>query len=389
MTRIARRRWITVTIIAIAVAGSAMASLSMRARSAGATAPPPATTQQNANRAALTVSLVQPKPMRWPESVTANGGIAAWQEAVVSAEVGGLKLAEVLVDVGDQVEQGQVLARFDAATEHANVSQAQAAVAEARAHLAEADSNAKRAERLRTTGVISEQDLIQATTRAQAAAAQLESAKARLESAQLMLHYTEVTAPDSGVISARNAMLGSVTGAGAELFRLVRQNRLEWRAELTSAQLSRVRQGMKAELSLPDGTKATGAVRQVAPVMNETTRVGIVYVELDRDTSAGARAGMYASGTIEVGESEGLEVPSSAVLQRDGHDYVFIVDQSSSAALVKVVVGRRSGEAVEVTDGVSANDNIVASGGAFLNDGDHVRVAVADRQPSARSAQAE
>ena len=380
MTRLARRRWITVAIVAIAVAGSAMASLSMRARSAGAT-PPAVAAAQAANRAALTVTLVQPEPMRWPDAVTANGSVAAWQEAVVSAEVGGLRLAEVLVDVGDQVTQGQILARFDAATEHANVSQAQAAVSEARAHLAADDSNAQRAQRLRSTGVISEQDLIQANTRAQASAAQLESAQARLESAQLMLRYTEVKAPDSGVISARSAMLGSVTAPGAELFRLVRQNRLEWRAELTSAQLSRVRQGMKAELSLPDGTKATGSVRQVAPILNETTRVGIAYVELDRETSRGARAGMYGSGTIAVGESDGIQVPSSAVLQRDGHDYVFVVDGSSSAALVKVEVGRRAGDAVEIVDGISPNDRIVASGGAFLNDGDHVRVAVAQSTP--------
>src|SRR5262249_21365882 len=263
------------------------------------------------------------------------------------------------------VTQGQILARFDAATEHANVSQAQAAVAEARAHLAEADSNAQRAQRLRATGVISEQDSIQANTRAQASSAQLESAQARLEAAQLMLRYTEVKAPDSGVISARNAMLGSVTAPGAELFRLVRQNRLEWRAELTSAQLSRVRQGMHAELSLPDGTKASGSVRQVAPVLNEMTRVGMAYVELDRATSAGARAGMYGSGTIAVGESDGLEVPSSAVLQRDGHDYVFVVANSSSAEMMKVTIGRRSGDAVEIVDGVSAEGQIIASGGAF------------------------
>jgi RND family efflux transporter MFP subunit len=369
-----RRRWLSIAFGIVIVVGAGLLALGIRARSeadapqnVAATEPP----------ASLTVALVQAKPMRWPEQAIANGNIAAWQEAVVSAEVGGLRLAEVLVDVGDQVTRGQVLARFDAATQRANVAQQRAALAEAEALRAEADSNYARATRLRETAAISEQDLIQASTRAQAAAAQVESARARLEAAELMLKYTEVTAPDDGVVSSRTAMLGAVGAPGAELFRLVRQNRLEWRAELTGAQLADVRVGMAARLDLPDGTKATGVVRQIAPVLNEATRIGIAYVELDRTTTNSARAGMYATGTITIGESNGLELPAGAVVQRDGHDYVFIVGAESEVQMTKVRVGRRHGDAVEVLAGVSEADRIVASGGAFLNDGDRVRIAVA------------
>lgn len=369
-----RRRWVSIAFGIVLVVGAGLLALGIRARSeadapqnAVATEPP----------ASLTVALVQPKPMRWPEQAIANGNITAWQEAVVSAEVGGLRLAEVLVDVGDQVTRGQVLARFDAATQRANVAQQRAALAEAEALRAEADSNYARATRLRETAAISEQDLIQASTRAQAASAQVESARARLEAAELLLKYTEVTAPDDGVVSSRTAMLGAVGAPGAELFRLVRQNRLEWRAELTGAQLADVRVGMAARLDLPDGTKATGVVRQVAPVLNEATRIGIAYVELDRTTTNSARAGMYATGTITIGESNGLELPAGAVVQRDGHDYVFIVGAESEVQMTKVRVGRRHGDAVEVLAGVSEADRIVASGGAFLNDGDRVRIAAA------------
>jgi len=386
MTAPSRRRWLVVATLALIVAGSALASLNMRAKTTSDAGVVPAGTttalSDAPKGATLTVKLVQPSASRWSETINANGDITAWQEAVVSAEIGGLRLAEVLVDVGDQVKQGQILARLDAATQQSNVTQQQAALSEAIAHRAEADSNAARARQLRTSGVISAQDIIQANTRAQAAAAQVESATARLESARLMLRYTEVKAPDDGVVSTRNAMLGSVSAPGAELFRLVRQNRLEWRAELTSAQLSRVRQGMLAAIALPDGTNATGRVRQVSPVISDTTRTGLVYVELDRDNSAGARAGMYAAGTITVGESSGLEVPAAAVVQRDGHDYIFVVDQSSNVMLVKVVIGRRAGETIEIVEGVTSKERVVASGGAFLNDGDHVRIA-ADRERSA------
>jgi RND family efflux transporter MFP subunit len=316
--------------------------------------------------------------MSWPELVRANGDISAWQEAVVSAEVAGLKLAEVLVDVGDQVKKGQVLARFDAATQRAAVAQSEASVAETQALLAEAESNAQRADRLRESLAISEQDLIQASTRAHAAKAQVESAKARLNAAQLMLQYAEVIAPDDGVISSRTAMLGSVTNSGAELFRLVRQNRLEWRAELTGAQLAHVRVGFTAKIDLPDGSMVTGAVRQLSPVLSATTRTGIAYVELNDDALGKARAGMYAAGTIEVGETNGMELPASAVIQRDGHDYVFVMVDDTQVILTKVGVGRRRGGAVEILSGLTATDNVVTTGGAFLNDGDRVRVASAE-----------
>jgi RND family efflux transporter MFP subunit len=369
MTTRQRKALIYVPLIAIVVIGSVLGSLTLRARSVV-----PDDTPEPLADAALTVTLTQPKPMQWPELIRANGDIAAWQEAVVSAEVAGLKLAEVLVDVGDQVKKGQVLARFDAATQRASVAQSQAAVAEAQALLTEAQSNADRALRLRDSAAISEQDLIQASTRAHAAQAQLESAKARQHAAELLLQYTEVVAPDDGVISSRTAMLGIVTNPGAELFRLVRQNRLEWRAELTGAQLAHVRVGLSATIVLPDGSTVTGSVRQLSPVLSAATRTGIAYVELDDDGAGKARAGMYAAGTIEVGETDGIELPSSAVIQRDGHDYVFVMVDRSQVQLTKVDVGRRRGGAVEIVSGVAPTDNVVASGGAFLNDGDRVRV---------------
>ncbi len=137
--------------------------------------------------------------------------------------------------------------------------------------------------------------------------AQLESAQARLHSQKLALDYTRVVAPDDGVISSRKATLGMVAAPGTELFRLVRQNRLDWRAELSRPQLAQVHIGDVASVQLVDGTTAHGKVRQVAPVLDENTRIGIAYVELDRtddvSTSTTARAGMYGSGTITLGQS--------------------------------------------------------------------------------------
>ena len=326
------------------------------------------------NVPALTVALTSPKAMQWPDAVTANGAIAAWQEAVVSAEVSGLRIAQVLVDVGDQVRRGQVLARFDDSTMAAAAAQQEAMVAEAEAHLAEAAANATRAARLRSTGAISDQDLVQFVTRAQAARAQLDSAEARAQSTRLNLQFTRVVAPDDGVVSARTAMLGAVTGPGAELFRLVRQNRLEWRAELTAAQLAQVREGQSAELQLPDGSSANGIVRQVAPVLDEKTRTAIAYVELQRDQSSTARAGMYASGRLTLGDRSGMALPASALVLRDGREYVFVVNAEQRAIQTTVTTGRRQGNLVEVLSGLKPGDSVVHAGAAFLNNGDLVRI---------------
>jgi RND family efflux transporter MFP subunit len=332
-----------------------------------------------ATPAALTVSVVHPERVEWPEVIQASGPIAPWQEAIVGVEIVGLRLADLLVEVGDEVTKGQVLARFDDATTLALVRQSEAAVAEAEANVAEADANAQRAERLGQTGALSQQDATQYLTRGRTARAQLESAKARLHSQQLALQYTRVVAPDDGVISSRKAMLGMVAASGAELFRLVRQNRLEWRAELSGAQLVQVQIGNPASVQLADGTMAHGEVRQVTPVLDESRRIGIAYVALDRSNGVNpcARAGMYGTGTITLGHRDALALPSDAIVMRDGHEYVFVLGADGRAALIRVDIGRRFGNSVEITSGVTDAQRVVTAGAAFLNDADAVRVAPA------------
>ena len=331
------------------------------------------------DRAALTVQLTAPKVVTWAQTFKATGSISAWQEALVGAEVSGLRVAQVLVDIGDQVHRGQALARFDNSTMVAMVEQQRASLVEAKANAAEADANAERAAQLRESGALSEQAIVQYETRARAVRAQVASAQARLRSSELALQYTQVTAPDDGVISSRMAMIGQVANPGAEMFRLVRQNRIEWRAEVPAAQLALIKVGQPAKVQLQDGSTVLGNVRQISPVLNENTRVGIAYVELDRGNLGAsfgkARPGMYASGTITLGERPALTVPSSAIVQRDGHEFVFTVGAEHHVLQNKVVTGRRIGSDVEVLSGLSAGTRVVQSGAPFLNEGDVVRIA--------------
>lgn len=326
------------------------------------------------DRASLTVALASPAVLLWQETMQVAGAISAWQEASVGAELSGLRLEQVYVDVGDQVRKGQLLARFDDATMLAAVNQQKAVLAQMEASAAEADANAARAASLRKNGALSEQNIVQYETRARVARAEVESARARLHSQELSLSYTRVLAPDDGVISSRNAMLGSVAGPGTELFRLVRQNRIEWRAEVPAAQLSRIQIGQTATVELQDGTRVPGTVRQIAPMLNENTRVGIAYVELDRTNPGSARPGMYATGSIALGERPALTVPSSAIVLRDGHEYVFTLDADKQVVQNKVTIGRRAGNDVEIVAGLEAGMRVVTTGAPFLNDGDLVRV---------------
>ena len=364
------RAWLIGVAVAVVVAVGAS---ELRPKGAEPSLPPTAVAKP---AMALTVSVVHPERVEWPEVIQASGTITAWQEAIVGAEVAGLRLAELMVDVGDEVTKGQVLARFDDATTLAMVRQTESAVAEAEANVAEAEANAQRAERLGKTGALSQQDATQYLTRGRTAQAQLESAKARLHSQKLALDYTRVVAPDDGVISSRKAMLGMVAAPGTELFRLVRQNRLEWRAELTGAQLAQVQVGDVASVQLVDRTIAHGKVRQVAPVLDESTRIGVAYVELDRsaDANTGARAGMYGTGSITLGHRVALTLPSDAIVLRDGHEYVFVLGPDGRVALTKVDVGRRFGNGVEISAGLTDEQQVVSAGAAFLNDADAVRV---------------
>jgi RND family efflux transporter MFP subunit len=331
--------------------------------------------KSNAPRPALTVTTTRPESARMPLRLAANGNVAAWQEAVIGSESNGLRLQDVRVNVGDVVKKGEVLAVFDAAAVRADLAQAEATVQEADANASAASADAKRARTLKNSGALSEQQITQYMTTERAARARVAAAKATVTQQSLRLKYAEVLAPDSGIISARNATVGAVGGVGMEMFRMIRQGRLEWRAEVTAAELPRVKPGAKAEIKTAGGGSVRGTVRMVAPTVDAQSRVALVYVDLPpmMKSDAPLKAGMFASGSFELGQSNALTVPQQAVAVRDGFPYVFRLNADSRVSQVKVSTGRRIGDRVEVLDGLAPDAQVVISGAGFLNDGDLVR----------------
>jgi RND family efflux transporter MFP subunit len=323
---------------------------------------------------ALTISTTKPTTTSLPIKLTANGNVLAWQEASVGSESGGLRLTEVRVNVGDVVKKGQVLAVFSADSVNADVAQAKAAVMEAQALQAEAAANAARARTLQTSGALSAQQISQFLTAEQTGNARIAAARATLAAQELRLRYTRVVAPDNGVISARSATVGSVVGVGTELFRMIRQGRLEWRAEVTAAELGRIKPGAAALVKAPNGAEATGKVRMIAPTVDQQTRSALVYVDLPASASgSGFKSGMFANGQFELGASNALTVPQQSVVVRDGFSYVFRLNADSRVSQVKVTAGRRLGDRIEILSGLPADATVAVSGAGFLNDGDLVR----------------
>ena len=358
-------------VLAVSACGKSDPALGDAASPASTASAAPATPASGA-RAALSVRVALPERVRWPLTSDANGNVAAWQEASVGSESTGMRLAEVRVNVGDVVKKGQVLAVFSGDTVRADVAQAQAALAEAQANAADAKGNAERALTLQETGALSQQQINQYQTTAKTAQARVEAARAVLAAQHVRGRNVQVLAPDDGIISARAATVGSVVSAGTELFRLIRQGRLEWRAEVAASDLEAIRIGQAVQLALPSGSAVAGTVRAIAPSLDAQTRNALVYVDLKPHPAV--KAGMFARGQFELGERDALTVPQVAVVPRDGFNHVLVVQPDQRVRLLKVQAGRRAGERVEVLGDLPANVPVVVDGAGFLNDGDLVQV---------------
>ena len=321
----------------------------------------------------LSVQVVTPTLLDISQQISANGSLAAWQEAVIGSEANGLKITDVRVNVGDRVKKGDVIAVLQSDALRAELAQVQASLAEANASALEARAQAERAKSLQQQGFFSQAQLSQSLSAEAMAIARVQSARAAVQLQEVRLSQTQIKSPDAGIISTRQATVGSVVNAGTELFRLIRQGRIEWRAEVTAADIGRIKVGAPVQVTAASGQVLKGKVRMVAPSIDVQTRSALVYVDLPEQIGS-ARAGMFAKGDISLGQSQAMTVPQTAVVVRDGFSYVYTLGPDQKVTQVKVQTGRLSAERLEVISGLKPDARLVASGGAFLNHGDTVRV---------------
>lgn len=327
--------------------------------------------------AALTVTTVELEPVELSRTVTANGSIYAWQDVIIAPEVGGYRVAEVHVDVGDRVTAGQTLVELSTGLLTAEVATRQAQLKQREAELLNAEASLRRGESLAAMDSLAEADLDRLKSEALAAEALLESAQADLETSMLRLEFADVKAPDDGVITSRTVTVGQIAQAGGEMLRLLRQGRVEWRGEVPESQLAGLEAGQGVTITTADGSVITGRIRAVAPTISNVSRTALVYVDLE--SSEQVRPGMFARGSIEIGRSMGFTVPLESLVSADGYSYVFVVGRDRAVERRRIETGAVSGDAIEVLSGLESGDRVVEKGAGFLKDGDRVNVVATGR----------
>jgi len=355
---------------ALIVVGLAVALWTLAATSTTRAVSPGSEPDTATNR--LTVQTIAARREHWPDTIEAFGNVVPWDEIIVSAQVEGQPLVELCLNVGDHVRRGQVLARFDSRRLRTEILGLRAQVEQATAAIAQANAERDRATQLVDIGGISKQDLLQRVTTARVALATQRAARAQLATRELDLQRADVIAPDDGTISSRNAQTGMVGTTGLELFRIIRQDKLEWRGELTAEQLERAAPGQPVLLTLPGGATTRARIRQVAPAMNTQTRQAIAFADIEPGERV--HAGTYVIGRILLGHSPACVVPASSIVVRDGYSFIFEVTPGQVSRVVqqRVDVGRRIRTEVEILTGLKAGERVVAQGAGFLDDGDLV-----------------
>ncbi len=326
--------------------------------------------------AAQTVSVVPVAARPVERAVRGDGSVVAWQELVIGAEAGGLRVIEVPVEEGEAVRAGQLLVRLDDAVPRAVLAGAEAAVAEAQAAVELAGAELRRAQQLQRSEFAARQALEQRVANEGGARARLLSARAGRDEAAARLAQARILAPTAGVVSRRTVLPGAVVSPGQEMLRLIRDGRIELDARVPELDLARVAPGQQARITHGERT-VLATVRAVAPTVSADTRLGIVHLSVPADS--GLRPGMFARAAIVAGSAEAPTVPRAALLHRDGRPVVFALS-AGRAELRRLELGEATADGqVEVRAGLSAGERVVIAGAGFLNDGDPVRIAEAAR----------
>jgi len=332
-----------------------------------------------------TVSAATAIEQALPRVIVASGSVSAWEEVPVGAETGGLTAVGVYVDEGSYVRQGQVLVKLNDALLQAQLRQQQAAVETAEANAARDDAALGRAQELKQRGFLSQASLDTALANQRASQANLASARAALSETRTRLSQSEIKAPVSGLIISRNVTRGQIVEAGTQLFRMVRDGRLELDAQVPETDLPALRAGQTATITSNEGVATSGTIRIVTPEVDPETRLGLARISLS--PGSGLKPGMFARASITAGAQPTTVVPTGAVLYRNNRSGVFVLDAQSAAHFRPVTVLSRRDDQTAVS-GIEPGVRVVVQGAGFLNEGDRVTVAAAPAAAPAAAAPA-
>lgn len=329
------------------------------------------TGDQPAGASRQTVTAATATSVALPRVIVASGSVSAWEEVPVGAETGGLTAVGVYVDEGSYVRQGQVLVKLNDALLQAQLRQQQAAVQSAEANAARDDAALARAQELKQRGFLSQASLDTALANQRASQANLASARAALSEIRTRLSQAEIKAPVSGLIISRNVTKGQIVEAGTQLFRMVRDGRLELDAQVPETDLPALRAGQTATITSNEGVTTTGTIRIVTPEVDAQTRLGLARITLS--PGSGLKPGMFARAAIDAGAQPTTVVPTGAVLYRENKAGVYVLNADNSAHFRPVTVLSRRDDQTSVS-GLEPGVRVVVQGAGFLSEGDKVTV---------------
>lgn len=360
-----------------------------------------APTEMAATDPAPLVTVIRAETSDFTDHVLVSGSLVAREEILVAPEIEGLRVVELFADEGSRVKKGDTLARLvsdqlDAliAQNEAALARADAAIARAKSQIVEAEAREReavaqlqRAEPLKKQGYLSGSTYDQRKSAADTASAQAvaardglkaaEAEKAQVEAQRRELDWrrnnTNVTAPADGIVSQRNARIGAMASASAgPMFRIIQKSEIELDAEVVETDLYKVKEGQAARVSVPGYDDVKGKVRLVSPEVDKTTRLGHVRIYLGAQPQL--KIGAFARGVIETGRSRGIALPTTAVTHGIDGASVFVVT-GETVQKREVKIGLTMGDKIEIVEGVSADDTVVARAGTFLREGDKIRPA--------------
>ena len=369
-------------IVRNSLAGAAMVAMGLTLAACGGDEAGKKDETKAGGSASQTVSIALAALQNLPRTITASGTISAWEEVPVGAETGGLTATAVLVDEGAWVRQGQPLVQLNDALLRAQLRQQEAAVQTAEANAARDQAALDRAQELKERGFLSQASLDTALANQRASTANVAAAQASLSETRTRLAQATIKAPVSGQVIRRSVTRGQIVGAGTELFRIVRDGRLELDARVPETDLALVRAGQAAVISSDEVGEATGRVRIVTSEVDAESRLGTARIAL---SGSAFRPGMFARARIEVGAQPVVTVPTASILYRENRAGVFVMGGDSRAHFQPVTVLSRTEDQTAVS-GLTAGSRVVLAGAGFLGEGDRVTVSAAAGPAPVRAA---
>ena len=337
--------------------------------------PPP---KQPESMVTLTVSTVADRSLKG--GLTAAGNLVSRQEAGVASELAGYRIAKVFVDEDAWVAKGQPLVMLDDGLLRSQIAQEQANLLQQQVLGQRAQAEADRVKGLDNAGVLSMEQISERRLAARSAQAQVAVAKAQLDDMKTRQERLVIRAPESGRVLERNARPGDTSAVATTLFRIAVDGLVELDAEVSQADLSGIRINEPVEVDLPSGAKIAGHVRFISPRVDQQTGLGHVRVALP--VREDLRPGGFARGVFLTTDHSAPTVPEGAIHFDANGASVMVIDNQNIVHRVPIVTGERAEGFVQLLKGPPVGARVALGGGAFVLDGDKVRVSSAVGVPS-------